>query len=75
MQDSGHLSQQETQFVADDVDLLLGFHTVLSRCLQEELRGDLLQGGDLLLPATQLLLQHLKAGGDREQESVHSSQD
>lgn len=74
MQDSGHLSQQETQFVANDVDLLLGFHAVLSR-LQEELRGDLLQGGDLLLPATQLLLQQLKAGGDRERESVHSSQD
>lgn len=56
------LTQQQTQFVADDVDLLLRLDAVLSRGLQEELRGDLLQRGDLPLPAAQLLLQSLQQG-------------
>lgn len=43
VQVSSHLSQQQTQFVADDVDLLFGLDAVLSSGLQEELRGDLLQ--------------------------------
>lgn len=59
MQVGGHLPQQEAQLVTDDVDRLLGLHAVLSGGLEEELRGDLLQRGDLPLPATQLLLQRL----------------
>lgn len=58
------------QFVADDVNLLLGLQAVLSRGLQEELRGDVLQRGDLPLAAAQLVLQSLQAGGDREQQSA-----
>lgn len=62
VQVSSHLSQQEMQFVADDVDLLLGLHAVFSSGLQEELRGDLLQRGDLPLAAAELLLQSLQQG-------------
>lgn len=60
MQVSSHLSQQEMQFVADDVDLLFGLHAVLSGGLQEQLGGDLLQRGDLSLAAPQLRLQSLQ---------------
>lgn len=62
VQVSRHLSQQEVQLVADDVDLLFGLHAVVSGGLQEELRGDLLQRGDLPPPAEQLLLQSLQQG-------------
>lgn len=69
MQVSSHLSQQEMQFVADDVDLLLGLHAVFSSGLQEELRGDLLQRGDLPLAATQLLLPSLQQGATESNRS------
>lgn len=84
MQVGGRLSQQQTQLVADDVNLLLGLDAVLSCGLQEELRGDLLQRGDLSLTATELLLQSLEPGGrrrrrrggrQRAQESVYSRAD
>lgn len=62
VQVSSHVSQQEMQLVADDMDLLLGLHAVFSGGLQEELRGDLLQRGDLPLAAAQILLQSLQQG-------------
>ena len=61
----GHPPQQEAELVGDDVDLLLGLQAVLLGHLQEQLGGDLLEGGDLLLLAQQLLL-HLLQEGDAE---------
>lgn len=59
VQFSSHLSQQQTQFVANDMNLLFGLYAVLSGGLQEELR-DVLQGRDLPLPTAQFLLQSLQ---------------
>ena len=59
-QPPAHPPQQEAELVGDDVDLLLGLQAVLLRHLQEQLGGDLLEGGDLLLLAPQLLLHHLQ---------------
>ena len=70
MQVGSHVPQQQTQLVADDVDLLLGLYAVFRGGLQQELRGDLLQRGDLPLAAAQLLLQSLQQQGATESAGV-----
>lgn len=64
------LPQQQLQFAARHVELLLGLVALPGLVLRLELRPQSLQGGLLRLPGPQILLQILQSTNIRDRDAV-----